>query len=93
MQNEGAKASAKLRLDRATFTGDMSSHAPPKDSDPRLGNVANLISGRPFEPHPLIRGGHAQTVAGWAWPRPWWLEALRRARTMDEERLFEVEPG
>ena len=71
----------------------MSSHAPPEDLDPRLGDVANLISGRPFEPHPLIRGGHAQTVAGWAWPRPWRLKALRRARTMDEERLFEVEPG
>jgi predicted alpha/beta-fold hydrolase len=26
-------------------------------------------------------------------PQPWRLKALRRARTMDEERLFEVEPG
>ena len=71
----------------------MSFHAPPDDSDPRLGAVAKVISGRPFEPHPLIRGGHAQTVAGWAWPRPWRLKALRRTHTMDEERLFEVEPG
>src|SRR3712207_5934981 len=81
------------RADRATSTGDMSSHAPPNDSDPHLGDVANLISGRPFEPHPLLRRGHAQTVAGWAWPRPWRLKDLRRARTMDEYRLFEVEPG
>ena len=71
----------------------MSPHAPPDDADPRLGDVAGLISGRLFEPHPLLRGGHAQTVAGWAWPRPWRLGALRRAHAMDEQRLFEVEPG
>jgi predicted alpha/beta-fold hydrolase len=70
----------------------MSSYAPPNDSDPSLGDVANLISRRPFKPHPLLRGGHAQTVAGWAWPRPWWLKTLR-AHTKDEERLFEVKPG
>ncbi|HEX2729724.1 MAG TPA: alpha/beta fold hydrolase [Rubrobacteraceae bacterium] len=41
----------------------------------------------PFRPHPLFRGGHAQTVAGWAWPRRF------RAPAADEARLFEVEPG
>jgi predicted alpha/beta-fold hydrolase len=71
----------------------MSSNAPPSDSDLRLDEAAKLISRRPFEPHPLLRRGHAQTAAGWAWPRPWRLKALRRARTMDEYRLFEVEPG
>ncbi len=40
-----------------------------------------------FQPHPLFRGGHAQTVAGWAWPRRF------RAHPADETRLFEVEPG
>lgn len=43
-----------------------------------------------FEPHPLLEGGHAQTIAGWAWPR--YLGRYTR-RTRDEERLFEVEPG
>ena len=71
----------------------MSSNAPPSDSDLRLDEASKLISRRPFEPHPLLRRGHAQTVAGWAWPRPWRLKALRRARTMDEDCLFEVEPG
>ncbi len=71
----------------------MSFNVPPSAPDTRLDDAAKLISERPFEPHALLRGGHAQTVAGWAWPRPWRLKALRRARTMDEERLFEVEPG
>lgn len=71
----------------------MSFNVPPSAPDTRLDDAAKLISERPFEPHALLRGGHAQTVAGWAWPRPWRLKALRCARTMDEERLFEVEPG
>jgi uncharacterized protein len=25
----------------------------------------------PFEPHPWLRGGHAQTIAGRYWPLPW----------------------
>jgi predicted alpha/beta-fold hydrolase len=70
----------------------MSSYAP-GDSNPRLDDGAKLISGIPFEPHPLLKSGHAQTVAGWAWPRPWRPRTLRRVRTMDEERLFKVEPG
>lgn len=41
----------------------------------------------PFRSHPLFRGGHAQTLAGWAWPRRF------RAHPADEARLFEVEPG
>lgn len=71
----------------------MSFNVPPSAPDTRLDDAAKLISERPFEPHALLRGRHAQTVAGWAWPRPWRLKALRRARTMDEERLFEVETG
>ena len=41
---------------------------------------------KPFLPHPLLRNGHAQTLAGWAWPR-------RLPAPPDEPRLFEVEPG
>jgi predicted alpha/beta-fold hydrolase len=71
----------------------MSLHGPQNCSESRLGDLADVLSARPFEPHPLLKGSHAQTVAGWAWPRPWRRKALRRAHTMDEERLFEVEPG
>ena len=46
-----------------------------------------MITAAPFRPHPLVRGGHAQTLARWAWPR------LSGARPTDEVRLFEVEPG
>ncbi len=46
-----------------------------------------MIEASPFRPHPLLRGGHAQTLAGWSWPRGF------RARPPDEARLFEVEPG
>ena len=58
----------------------------------RLDEAVRSLSKRPFEPHPLIRGGHAQTIAGWAWPRRFGLYA-RRAHPREEERLFEVEPG
>ena len=66
----------------------MSRNGLRNSSGPRLHDAADLISGRPFQPHPLLRGGHAQTLAGWAWPRPWRLKALR-AHTTDEDRLFE----
>ncbi|CAA9450723.1 MAG: Hydrolase, alpha/beta fold family [uncultured Rubrobacteraceae bacterium] len=45
-----------------------------------------MLAARPFLPHPLLRNGHAQTLAGWAWPR-------RQRDHPDETRLFEVEPG
>src|SRR5919112_1961053 len=58
----------------------------------RLDEAVRSLSKRPFEPHPLIKGGHAHTIAGWAWPRRFGLYA-RRAHPREEERLFEVEPG
>jgi predicted alpha/beta-fold hydrolase len=45
-----------------------------------------MLAVRPFRPYPLLRNGHAQTLAGWAWPR-------RLRYHPDEVRLFEVEPG
>jgi predicted alpha/beta-fold hydrolase len=39
-----------------------------------------------FHPHPLLRNGHAQTLAGLAWPR-------RLPTSADEPRLFRVEPN
>ena len=47
------------------------------------------VSARPFRPHPLLRNGHAQTLAAWAWPGRVRPEETRG----DETRLFEVEPG
>ena len=47
------------------------------------------LSAHPFRPHPLLRNGHAQTLAAWAWPG-----RVRPDETRGEEtRLFEVEPG
>jgi predicted alpha/beta-fold hydrolase len=51
--------------------------------------IARALSERPFKPHPLFTGGHAQTLGGYAWPRRVSLKAHRH----DEQRLFEVEPG
>src|SRR5215204_7421419 len=70
----------------------MSLRGPQNYSDPRLGDLADVLTARQFEPHPLLKGAHAQTVAGWAWPRPWRLKVLRTP-TVDDERLFEVELG
>lgn len=51
-----------------------------------LQEVASMLAAKPFQPHPLLPGGHAQTLVGWAWPR-------RFRAYPDEARLFEVEPG
>jgi hypothetical protein len=58
-----------------------------EETDARLlQEIAGLIAARPFRPRPLLRNGHAQTLAGWAWPR-------RLRDHPDEIRLFELEPG
>src|SRR5918997_772786 len=49
-----------------------------------LQGVAGMLAARPFRSHPLLRGGHAQTIARWAWPQ-------RYRAGLDETRLFEVE--
>jgi len=53
-----------------------------------LSEAARIFAGKPFQPHPLFRGGHAQTLASFAWPR-----RFRLRRPGDEERLFEVAPN
>ena len=52
--------------------------------------AARALASETFRPHPLFRGGHAQTLAAFAWPRR--REHLR-AHASDEARLFEVEEG
>ena len=53
-----------------------------------LSRFAKILERKPFVPHPLITGGHAQTLAAYAWPR-----RHKFRKKTDEERLFEVAPG
>jgi predicted alpha/beta-fold hydrolase len=53
-----------------------------------LARARDLFAGKPFRSHSLFSGGHAQTIAAYAWPR-----RFRFASHRDEERLFEVAPG
>ena len=53
-----------------------------------LARVAGAFAEKQFKPHRLFQGGHAQTIAAYAWPR-----RFRFASESDEARLFEVAPG
>src|ERR1700730_13086547 len=53
-----------------------------------LSRVGHVFQTKPFQPHRLFAGGHAQTLAAYAWPHRYRFEPAS-----DEERLFEVEPG
>ncbi len=53
-----------------------------------LEEAASLLQIKPFTPHPNFTSGHAQTLAGYCWPRG----LPKRARRKDEARIFEVEP-
>ncbi|MEP6924117.1 MAG: alpha/beta fold hydrolase [Pyrinomonadaceae bacterium] len=55
-----------------------------------LSEVAHILHIKPFRPNLLFRGHHAQTLAGYAYPRRF---GLRRYLDGDEKRLFEVEPN
>jgi predicted alpha/beta-fold hydrolase len=51
-----------------------------------LALAAEKVAGKSFRPHPVFRGGHAQTFAAYAWPRPY-----RFNDPADEERLFQID--
>jgi uncharacterized protein len=52
-----------------------------------LNRVARLFAVKAFWPHRMFRGGHAQTLAAFAWPR------RRKFRSVaDQERLFQTAP-
>jgi predicted alpha/beta-fold hydrolase len=52
-----------------------------------LSRVQEVFTGKVFKAHSLFSGGHAQTIAAYAWPR-----RFRFASESDEERLFDVAP-
>ncbi|MGH9967037.1 MAG: YheT family hydrolase [Pyrinomonadaceae bacterium] len=52
-----------------------------------LSRAQQIFECQPFRPHPLFTSGHAQTLAGFAWPR-----RLQPQSYQDEERLFQVAP-
>jgi len=52
--------------------------------------VSAAFSRKPFVPHRIFRGAHAQTLGGYAWPRR---SRLKSTVVDDEERLFQVDEG
>ncbi len=52
-----------------------------------LARVGQAFTGRPFQPHPVFSGGHAQTLAAFAWPRRRKFIAVH-----DQARIFQTAP-
>ncbi|HBB86996.1 MAG TPA: alpha/beta hydrolase [Blastocatellia bacterium] len=52
-----------------------------------LARVAQSFAAKPFKPHQIFNGGHAQTLAAFAWPRHRKFKAVR-----DQERIFQTAP-
>jgi hypothetical protein len=51
--------------------------------------IKPAILSKQFVPHPFFRTGHAQTLAGYAWPRRF----KSSSHLEDEAKLFEIEEG
>ena len=68
---------------------EAASHTPAQPLNARLAEIARVFRAKPFRPHALLRGGHAQTVA--ASLRLTRLKLLREERGLYEPRLVEVE--
>ncbi len=58
-----------------------------EEAEEFLAHVAQTFQSKPFNAHRVFSGGHAQTLAGYAWPR-----RLRLRPYLDQERLFQVAP-
>jgi hypothetical protein len=66
-------------------------HIPVQALNARLGRVARAFARKPFKPHTLFAGAHAQTIVSSVhYPRR---KAFRPDRALYESRLVEVEPG
>ena len=64
------------------------SSQPANERPALLATAAEVFARKPFQPHRIFSGAHAQTLAAYAWPRPYRFNSPK-----DEQRLFEVEPG
>jgi predicted alpha/beta-fold hydrolase len=66
---------------------------PPRDLEEIrgfFGKVDQNFKRKPFKVHPVFKGGHAQTLSAYAWPRR---RRLRPTLSNDEPRLFQVDDG
>lgn len=74
-----------------TDAAQAAPHIPAQVLGPRLAEVARAFARKPFTPHPLFSGPHAQTiVSSLHYPRR---KSFRPDRALYESRLVEVEPG
>ena len=69
---------------------DRSNRFTPTEVHTFLKTVAGVFAAKPFHPHSVFTGSHAQTLAAYAWPRRY---RFQRFSDLDGARLFEVEPG
>ena len=76
--------STERKPSRNTTTEKITEHA----AREFLSRVTRAFQTKTFEPHRLFVGGHAQTLAAYAWPYRY-----RFKPAVDQERLFEVETG
>ena len=84
---ETVSESGRLTNSKAEAAGDI----PAQALSTRLSEVARAFASKPFVPHPLFPGPHAQTiVSSKHFPRR---RAFREESALYESRLFEVEPG
>ena len=56
-----------------------------------LSRTAAAFATKPFRAHRLFAGGHAQTIAAWAWPYKYRFDPGQAAQ--DERRLFDIDTG
>ena len=84
---ETVSESGRLTNSQTEAAGDI----PAQALSARLAEVARAFASKPFVPHPLFPGPHAQTIVS----SKHFLRqrALRGERALYESRLFEVEPG
>lgn len=77
------------RQPAGTRLEDSASHIPAQPLSPKLAEIARAFRARPFVPHKLLRGGHAQTLAAaFRFTRS---KLLREERGLYESRLVEVD--
>ncbi|MFN2531762.1 MAG: YheT family hydrolase [Pyrinomonadaceae bacterium] len=74
-----------MTLEQASVTDSTGSNA-----SKLLAETAASFGRKLFQPHAIFRGGHAQTLAAYVWPRRF---RFKQAAHSDEVRLFQIESG